>query len=78
MGSSPSFTILLSFFIIFQLSYSIPFIVLHDSVPIWTVDFVIVFSSSHEFDHGNCNELGWDFAVIAVGLKDEIRSGLVE
>lgn len=29
MGSSPSFTILLSFFIIFQLSYSIPFIVLH-------------------------------------------------
>ena len=34
--------------------------------------------SSHEFDHGNCNELGWDFAVIAVGLKDEIRSGLVE
>lgn len=29
MGFSPSFTILLSFFIIFQLSYSIPFIVLH-------------------------------------------------
>lgn len=29
MGSSPSFIILLSFFIIFQLSYSIPFIVLH-------------------------------------------------